>query len=380
LSRRSDRPLRVLYLIDKMGAGGAQTHLQGLASGLPRQRFSAELRCLVRGGVSADRLLERGLAVQIMGLKRLYGPAGLLAFGRLVADLRRSPPDLFHTYLSAANVFGALAARLAGARQLITTRRDTGFADGRLMCRALARTSPWAARIVAVSESAANVARERDGVSPDALRVIPNGIDLSRFTPGGRRREVRMQLGIPETVPLLVSVGHLTHVKGIDLLVPVTVILSGEYPDIHVCVAGRGAERERLEREIGARGLGHRLRLLGPHHDVPALLETADVFVLASRSEGQPNAIIEAMAMGVPVVATAVGGVPELMRDGSEGLLVAPEDPGALAEACRTLLGNPTLARTLGERAQLRARRDFGLASMIERYAALYEEVAALVA
>jgi len=370
--------IRILYLIDKMGGGGAQTHLRGLISGLDPERFAPELVCLIRGGVSADRLLESGHAVRILGLKRLYDTRGILAFLRLTAELRRRPPHVLHTYLSAANVFGAFAARLAGLGGLVTTRRDTGFGDGPWMQRALSRTSPWARRVVAVSDSAAEIARSRDRVPAELLEVITNGIDLGRFAPAGRRAEARASLQVPESARLLVCVGHLTRIKGIDVLIQAAERLGSDDPDLHVRVAGRGAEREALERQLAAAGLAARFRLLGHHDDIQGLLEAADLFVLPSRSEGQPNAVIEAMAMGLPVVATNVGGVPEVARHEVEALLVSPEDPAALADACAQVLADPGFAERLSRAGRQRARESFDVARMVERYGRLYEQVAAV--
>jgi glycosyltransferase involved in cell wall biosynthesis len=371
--------LSIVYVIDKMGAGGAQTHLRGLVAGLDPARFAPQLVCLIRGGVSADGLASEGFPPRVLGVKRLYGPGGIAALVSLASWLRRLQPDVVHTYMSAANVFGALAARTAGLAGLVTTRRDTGFADGWLMRRALAWTSRWARRVVAVSVDAAQVAAARDGLAADRLRVIPNGIDLARFAPRGRRTQMRRALGVPETAPLLVSVSHLTRVKGIDLLVRATSLIRARSGEARVVVAGRGAEQAKIEEAVRSAGLEPAFRLLGSYDDVPGLLEAADLFVLPSRSEGQPNAVMEAMAMGLPVVATRVGGVPELARHDEQALLVPPEDPQAIAEACLQLLAEPGRASRLGSAGRERAAKEFSRAQMIRRYEQLYEEVVGAV-
>lgn len=369
-------PLRIVYLIDKMGAGGAQTHLRSLASRLDRERFSTEVVCLTRGGVSADRLRLEGIPVTVLGVSRLYSPSAGPAFLRFATWLRRSRPAVVHTYLSTANVFGSAAARAASVGGLITTRRDTGFADGRLMRRALALTNRWARRVVAVSEDTARIARQREGVAEPRLAVIPNGVDLDRFSPAGRREKARGALGVPPSVPLLATVSHLTPIKGIDVLVEAAPAIRAAVPDAHFLVAGRGTEQEQVQRRIDALGLGKAFRLLGSYEDVPGLLEAADLFVLPSRSEGQPNAVIEAMAMGLPVVASRVGGVPEVARHDREALLVEPDEPEPLAQACREVLAAPDLARRLGRAGHERAQAEFSLPTMLRRYADLYADVA----
>jgi glycosyltransferase involved in cell wall biosynthesis len=239
----------------------------------------------------------------------------------------------------------------------------------------LARTNRWARRVIAVSEDAARIVRERERLASSRLVVIPNGIDTGRFTPRGRRKGVRESLGVPETAPLLVSVSHLTRIKGIDVLVEAAPAIRARAPGAIVLVAGRGQEQARVARRIEALGLSDAFRLLGSHDDVPGLLEAADLFVLPSRSEGQPNAAIEAMAMGLPIVASRVGGVPEVARHGEEALLVDPESPAALAAACLEILGAPDLAKRLGRSGYERARAKFSLETMLHRYEDLYLEM-----
>jgi glycosyltransferase involved in cell wall biosynthesis len=368
--------LRVLYLIDKMGTGGAQTHLEALVAGLDPHRFEVELVCLLRGGIHADRLREREIPVTVLGLSRLYMPSGLLAFLRFIARLRSARTDVLHTYLSAANVFGCAAARAAAVTGVISSRRDTGFGDGRLMRRALALTNRWAHRVVAVSDDIARIVGEREGLAPPRLVVIPNGIDTDRFTPGERRVAVRTALGIPPAARLVVSVSRLAFIKGIDVLVEAVPAIRAAVPDAMFLVAGDGSDQEKITRRIEALDLRGSLRLLGVHEDVPGLLAAADLFVLPSRSEGQPNAVIEAMAMGLPVVASRVGGVPEVSRHDREALLVEPERPALLAQACVDVLTTPELSKRLGHAGRHRARAEFSLATMLRRYQDMYLQVA----
>ena len=370
-------PRRVVYLIDKMGPAGAQTHLLSLASRLDRRGFEPRITCLIREGELAEAVRSAGLPLDALGLGRIYGWRALRALRLTVARLRQERPAVVHTYLSSANVFGAVAARVAGVPCLVTTRRDTGFGDGSAISAAQAWTNRWASRVVCVSDDVARTVMQREGLRAPKLVVVPNGIDLERFDPRGVRDQVRSDLGIPPGAPVLIKVGHLIPVKGTDILVEAAPRILAAVPEARFVVVGGGSEEAKLRHRLEALGVTHRFLLIGPRHDVPDLLEAADLFVQPSRSEGQPNALIEAMAMGRPCVATRVGGIPELATDGVDALLVEPEAPEALAVACISLLLTPERARDLGASARARVRRERDVALMVRRYERLYEEALA---
>jgi len=367
----------IVYLIDKLHLGGAQTHLANLALGLDPDRYRPTLVCLAGGGETAELLTERGLPVEVLGTPKIYGLVALRALLGFVQRLRATRPAILHCYLSSANIFGSFAAPLARVPRLITTRRDTGFDDGRGLQRALRATNRVSDCVVSVSHDVADVVAERDGIGPPLLRVIANGIDLDRFRVSGRRDQIRRDLGIATTAAVVLSVGHLSAIKATDVLVDAAAEVVRSHPEAVFLKAGAGDEQERLEAQIARLGLNNSFRLLGGRNDIPDLLEAADIFALPSRSEGIPNAAIEAMAMGLPVVASRVGGIPEIIRDGVEGLLVPPDDAAALARACRDLIGPSDLARHLGEAARLRASNEFSAAGMAQRYQELYDELLA---
>ncbi len=369
----------VLYLIDKMGRGGAQTHLLVLASHLDRARFAPSITCLLYEGEMADAVRAAGLPLEALGARRIYGPSALRAFLRLVRRLRTERPAIVQTYLTSANVFGALAARAAGIQRLLTTRRDTGFGDSRALSRALTLTSRGATRILCVSRDVAEVVARREGADPSKLAVIPNGIDLDRFSPRGRRLEMRRRMELPDSALVAITVTHITPVKGMDVLARAAPSVVERHPEVRFVVVGDGDEPDEasFRRLLDDLGLRDRFLLVGDRTDVPDLLEAADLFVLPSRSEGQPNALIEAMAMGLPIVATRVGGVPEVALDGEEAILVPPDSPEALASACASVLDSADLRCRLGASARARARREHDAAIMARQYEKLYGDILA---
>ena len=217
---------------------------------------------------------------------------------------------------------------------------------------------------------------EIEGVDPAKVEYLPSGV--RPHAPAGLR-DVREELGFAAGTPLVGTVCGLRPQKALDVLVRAAARLVGEVPDVRVLILGEGPERGRLEALIGELGLGSTVTLLGawPSGEVADFVEALDVGVLSSHFEGMPLAVMELMAAGKPVVATAVGGVPDLVGDGVHGLLVPPGDPDALADALATLLGDPARRAALGEAGRERQRRDFDFSTMVRRLEQRYEELLA---
>jgi len=202
----------------------------------------------------------------------------------------------------------------------------------------------------------------------ERVTVIPNGIRRSSPSKDG----VRAALGLRPEARLLLAVGNLYPVKGHSDLVVALAHLATRFPTLHVAIAGRGDMADVLLRDAHARRVGDRLHLLGLRDDVPDLLASADAFVLPSRSEGLPLALLEAMFAGLPIVATRVGEIPAALQEGAAGLLVSPGRPDELAAAITRILSDAELAQQLGRRARARAVAEFDVATMTARYRALY--------
>jgi glycosyltransferase involved in cell wall biosynthesis len=214
------------------------------------------------------------------------------------------------------------------------------------------------------------------GLSPGAIEVVHNGIRLPPMIPAeklaGRRAAARRELAIPPDGPLLVAVGNLYPVKD-----HATLLRAAASPPLaRVAIAGRGSEEASLKRLAGELGIADRVHLLGLRDDIDRVLLAADVFVQPSRSEGLPLSILEAMGAGLPVVATAVGGIPEAVVAGKTGALVPAGDPAALAEALRCLLERPDRGHALGCAGRTRAAEEFSIAAMVDRYQVLYAQAA----
>jgi glycosyltransferase involved in cell wall biosynthesis len=264
-------------------------------------------------------------------------------------------------------IYGAAAAKRAGARHIITMHGGLYYATAwrrRLALR-------WAARrseaLVGVSAATAGTLERTLAVPHDHIFVVPNGIPQRS---GGRER-VRRGLGIPDDELLIVAVGNLYPVKGHVVLLDALAML-GDDARWHLAIAGRGEEEARLRSQSSAAGLDARVHILGFRDDIPDILAAGDIFAMPSLSEGLPLALVEAMSFGLPVVVSRVGGIPEVVSENVEALLVTPSDALALSVALRSLLDDAQLRARLGDAGRTRARRDYAIATMADRYERLY--------
>jgi len=370
--------LRVAYLIDKLHRAGAQVHLGQLAPALDRRAFEPEVVCLLAGGAVAEELRGQGVPVEVMGLGRLYAPRAVLGALRLSRRLRQRQADVLHTYLVSANVFGTLAGRLAGVGAVVTTRRDTGFSRNRRL-RLVEEwlVNPLADRVVANSPAVAEAALRERGLRDGQVVTIPNGVDLERFDPARvRRDEARAwalrEWGLAGDEKAIGAIGSLTPVKGHADLLQAAVRVAARHARTRLLIVGDGPLRVPLEEQARRLGLRERVVFTGVREDVARVLGLLDVVVLPSHTEGLSNVLLEAMAMARPVVATDVGGNPDVLRDGACGRLVPARDPDALAAAVIELVEDEAAARRMGVQARAVVERRFSRQRMVEGYEALY--------
>jgi glycosyltransferase involved in cell wall biosynthesis len=356
----------VLLLITLAEVGGAQTYVAALLPALVRD-FDVTVAAHGAGPLRAAADSAGARYVPLRSLRRAISPwRDLAALVELIRLMRRERPDILHASSSKAGVLGRLAASLAGVPIRIFTVHGWAFLAYEGMTSRLYR---WADRLVrplttvTICVSAQGRLEGLAARTCDAERtlVIPNAVDVAaapRSMLYDRKR------------PLIVAVGRLKAPKDFSTLIGALGRLPQESFD--GLIVGEGPERQPLEGEVSALGLANRVRFAGERHDIPELLATADVFVLPSRSEGLPISVLEAMAAGLPVVASRVGGVPELVVDGKTGLLVQPGDPEELAGALCRLAADRRLRHRLGARGRARAEQAFDLEPFRRAHVELY--------
>jgi glycosyltransferase involved in cell wall biosynthesis len=362
------RPIRVLLAINTLDRGGAERQLVELANGLDRARFEVSVACVVRGGPLGEELAASGIPVSVFDAR---GPLGLY---RLTRHIRRVAPDIVHTFLFGSNVIGTLAAKTAGVPIVITSRRSLGFfKDGRphyALFQSLANR--FTDVVVANSEAVRQDTLRRERLDPAKVRLIANGVDVDRFTNPPLTPAIRTTLGLGPG-PLVVVVANLIPYKGLDYFVDAWGEVVRSMPAARAVVVGDGPARADLEAR--ATKMGDSIRFIGSRDDVATVLAAADLVVQSSLYEGFPNAMLEAMAAGRPVVATAVGGTAEAVVAERTGVLVPPRDSAALAAAMVRLLGDRDLAERFGRAGQARVSSEFSVSQMVRRYADLYMAV-----
>lgn len=374
---QNGRRLRVLMLSESLGhGGGAERMARELAIRLDPDRYERWL-CVTRWSDRvAARSAEAGILAELdaRGVRvirvRRSSPRQLLAWKPLVAMLRSEPPDILHAHKFGSNFWGAIFGTLARTPVMVAHEQTWRY-EGQPMRRLLDREliARRAGAFIAVSEEDRRRMVEIERIDPAKIRLIPNGVPPA--APSGR--DVRAELGIPPTAPVIGSVGALRRQKRHDLLIRASATLHAEFPGLRVLIAGDGRRRPELERLIAELDLEGTVLLLGRRTDVTDLVHALNLAVCSSDFEGTPLAVMEYMQAGRAIVATRVGGVPELIEDGISGVLVDPGDAAGLANAIAKLLRNPDRAAKLGARGPARWRRDYDIAVTVSRVEQLYE-------
>jgi glycosyltransferase involved in cell wall biosynthesis len=357
-------------LIDRLRiAGGAERLAVELASRLDRTRFESIVWATrASEGPLVAQLRARGIPVHSLTRRSRFELWAWLPLFRFLRDER---VDVLHAHKFGSNVWGALLGKLAGV-PVVVAHEHTWSYRGQPLRRFLDRhvVARWSSVFIAVSREDRRRMSEIEGIDPSRTRFIPNGMPP---LPAPSGLDVRADLGIPDGAPVVGSIGVLRPQKGLDVLIEAAGIVIGEIPAARFVIVGEGPEEAALRRRVEALGLGDHVLLPGFRADVADTLAAFDIAVSSSHFEGSPLAILEYMAAGKPIVATGVGGVPDLIEHGKHGIIVRPGDAQALAAAVLRLLREPETARQLGDRARERQEREFVIDAMVRRFEDLYD-------
>lgn len=370
---RASRRLRVLFVVDNASkAGGAERFATGLAVNMPRDRVVPWV-CSTRSGEPAgiSWLAENGVPHVRLGRRskwQVHRLSGLLTL------LRRQHFDVIHAHKFGSNLWGTLTGRASRVPVVVAHEHNWSYSgdpvrvwlDGHVIGR-------LATCFLTVSKASAERMITLEKVPAEKVAVMPTAYIPH---PDGAGTNLRLELGISPTAPVIGVVAVLRPEKALDVLLDAHARLLTRMPETRLVIAGDGETRPELESQIERLGIGHAVHLLGVRHDVDAILRQVDVAAMSSDWEGMPLFVFECMAAAKPLVATAVGGLPEIVEDGRTGILVPPRDPAVLAQALERVLTEPQFGERLAAAAAARLR-EYSIEAVAGRFADLYERLSA---
>ncbi len=368
------KPKKVMLLLNALARGGAERQALELVKGIDRARFRMSVCAMRAGGTLHSAFAQTGAPVVVLRKRMPADPIRLL---ELVCLLRRERVDILHAFLTPQIVWGYVAARLAAVPVFIPSVRNTELDEPAWWAPILKYVLGRSPVIHVNAEATVRYLKQQGLADPERAEVIPNGIDISRFGPHIPRGKYRRRLGLDDNALLVGTVGRLVPQKNITLFLHMAREVTERGGLVHFVIAGDGPLREELKRQAGNLGIGEYVHFVGEIGDVPSLMTDLDIFVLSSDWEGMPNVVAEAMAAQVPVVATAVGGTPELVQDGRTGLLVHPRRLADLTNAVLELLGDEKRRAQIASEGRSRIEQNFTVERMVSRVQDLYERSSA---
>jgi glycosyltransferase involved in cell wall biosynthesis len=362
--------MRILHLDTERTWRGGEAQLLHLAEGLARRGHF----CIVAGQPGSPllaRASEKGLNTEAVAMPSEWSLSAVLSLTRI---LKRERIQVIHMHASHACTLGGWAARLAGIPVRIISRRVDFSVKGNPFRKLKYQ---WGVdRIVAISEGVRNVLIN-DGLDPNRIEVIRSGIDPRPFDPAYPAGEARREFGIEEKSPVIGCIAHFADHKGHRYLIEAASRVAAAIPEVRFLLVGDGELRPQIERQIKELKIEKQVILTGFRNDIPRLLAAMDIVALSSHLEGLGTSLLDAMAMARPVVASRVGGIPEMVEDGVTGRLVPPRDPDALAGVLIELIRRPDEQKRMGEAGRTRMLKTFSADAMVAATEAVYREILA---
>lgn len=368
-------PIPIAYVINSMIVGGSQTHLLQVMRFLDRDKFAPTFYCLGGDGPLIENVKAAGVEVLSPGAGKGYRGLGLVGRVREVAaSFRERRPQIVHNYLLRANLVGSVAARLAGVPIVLVSKRGCHEMRGYELLTAKIGNA-LSDCVTANANAVRDFVHEDEGCPLDKMRMIPSSIDVERFAPLGSG-DYKSRLGLPADSFVVGAVTRMRVRKGVEEFIRSIAEVRNRNPAVHGLIVGEVEFDEYMGRIVDELGVRDHLTLLGRRSDMPEVLSAFDVFVLSSHDEGMSNAILEAMAMERPIVATDVGGTGEVVLDGESGFLVPPKEVAPLAAAIARVADNGERAAEMGRAGRRIVVEKFSAPAMVRQMEGLYLELA----
>ena len=364
------KPLNVLLITPHFKIGGTESQVFNIATRMDRSRFVPYVISVGEDCGQAADYLKNGVEARSFRLIDFFKIASFIKAGRI---------DIVHSfYYGDFAGWELIAARLAGVRVFLTSRRNIGYwRKPRHYFFDIFRNR-FTDLVIANSEAVKEKAVADEKMASDKIAVVYNGIDCSmyeKFADPDERRKVRKELNAGDSDKIIGMIGTVKKVKGYEFFLCAANKILEKNKMVRFVIAGRGSDTEYFKKMVERYKLDDRILLLGESKDVKKILASMDIFMYSSLSEGLPNVILEAMALGKPIVSTDVGGIKEVLRDGQTALLVPSHDPDALAKAAEKLLQDAAMAGRIGTAAREEVRRNFGIDKCVRQYEVLYEKI-----
>ncbi|MBN1795968.1 MAG: glycosyltransferase family 4 protein [Sedimentisphaerales bacterium] len=342
---------------------------------MDKERFEIHVCCLWKGGPNMEKFRNIGVKVHNFAIKRK-------TYFRVIREIRRymieNEIDILQTTLFPSNFYGRIAALQAKVPGIISRYISIGEHKGKLLywVYVIAQSIlDWkSSKIVALSNAVKEYLIKRHWLSEDKIVVIHNGVDPEKFDVSVDRRQYRLKLGLNPDILTICCVARLEPIKGINYLVEAAKKVIDRGHNVQFLLVGGGSMRNSLQQLAQQMGIDDKVIFAGFRADIPEILNVSDVFVMPSLSEGLCFAIIEAMAASKPVIATRVGGIPDVISNEEVGMLVHPKNSDAIASALERMLPDEKLRREMGEKARMHIRDNFSNEAMVLKYQHLYEQ------
>lgn len=363
-------PKKLLVVIDEMEVGGSQRQIVHLLTGLDRERWQPELLYFRNHSFLIERLKDAGIPAHLVPKR---GRIDMRFLREFAAILRNGEYDLVHAFSLTAELWAVVAKMMAGvSTPLVASERNQQLQKPRWYWPIKRFILTRSAGVIANSEAGAHTTAKHTGVAHAFFDTIPNGVEIPAPMEPADRNALRTQIGAPEGPALCLYVGRLVPQKNLDCLVRALALLEPARRP-WVALAGDGPLREHVENLATAAGVRDDLHFLGERSDATRLMQAADFLVLPSHFEGLSNSLLESMAAGCPVIASAVGGSPELIEHGRTGLLFPSDDEAALAERIAELGADPERRARIAEAGRDYVSQTYGIATLVARTTAVYE-------
>ncbi len=370
MNRNNKRKINVVHLVEELTIGGLEKILTTIVLYLNKEKYNVSVWCLREGGFFADELIKEGIDVKVLHISTSRNPLNIYKLYKL---LKNRKFDVIHTHAYSAGTIGRISAFLAGVPVIISHNQNVYGHYNKYYHFMEWLLSHVTDSIICVSDMVKKFTNETQGIDTKRLVTIYNGIENIRSVSGEKTSDLKKELGIPVNNSVIGTVAQFSGKKGLGYLIKSASILLKHRKDVNFLLVGDGTTKDELKYLCHNLKIENNVVFAGERSDIPEMLSLIDIFVLPSITEGLPLALLEAMACGKPVVATSVGGVPEIVKNGLNGILVQPKDPEALHGAMKELLNNADMREKMGHEGRMICEKGFSSRVMVDRIEDLYD-------